>query len=93
MGKLMFPNIIEFDKNNSQFFFIDDCYLLCPCFLFFPWTFWAMFVIITFFTLSGAVSLMIVTYPKLGDYVLKKLEFKLPEEASTQGSVFRLNSY
>lgn len=21
MGKLMFPNIIEFDKNNSHFFF------------------------------------------------------------------------
>lgn len=78
MGKLMFPNIIEFDKNNSHFFFIDDCYLLCPCFVFFPWTFWAMFVIITFFTLSGAVSLMIVTYPKLGDYVLNKLESKLP---------------
>lgn len=36
---------------------------------------------------------MIVTYPKLGDYVLNKLESKLPEEASTQGSVFRLNSY
>lgn len=79
-------------KTIFSLFFRGQLFALL-LFVFFLWTFWTLFVIITFLKLSGAVSLIIVTHPTLGDYDLNKLKSKLPEEASTQGSIFWLNSY